>query len=157
MDNNESSPLERIGKLLEQYLNMFGQARVAFYSIPLFEDPESYSNYMNSFTSALRRANCRPAYAMSYDSIRGCRNILLIVQGYFRNDMNDVTDAAQRIMQLYSPFPIQFIADLPINYATIDQDKMRVFDAIHRIGFLPSSPQRLLPPHTRTFAISKLY
>ena len=31
MDNNESNPLERIGELLEQYLNMFGQARVAFY------------------------------------------------------------------------------------------------------------------------------
>ena len=28
MDNNESNPLERIGELLEQYLNMFGQASI---------------------------------------------------------------------------------------------------------------------------------
>ena len=154
---NENNQLERIGNLLEKYLISFGQARVAFYVFPALENYYEFTRYMNSFTSALKRFNCRPVYSWSYDSARGCYNMILIVQGYFRNDMNDVTEAAQRIWKLYSPFPIQFIADLPMNYATIDQDKMRVFDAIHRIGFLPSSPQRLLPPHTRTFAISKLY
>lgn len=155
--NKESEHFEKIGKLIEQYLSMFGQARVAFYSIPSFEAHDDYTRYMNSFTAALSRANCRPAYATSYDSNRGCYNVLLIVQGYFRNNMNDVTDAAQRIMRLYSPFPIQFIADFPMNYATIDKDKMMVFDVMNRIDFIPSNPQKLLPPHTRTFACSKLY
>ena len=156
MDNNESNPLERIGELLEQYLNMFGQARVGFYRIPFFEESESYSRYMNSFTAALNRANCRPAFAMSLDSSRGYYNILLIVQGYLRNDMNDVTDAAQRIMRLYSPFPIQFVVDLPMSYISVDQDKMKVLEVMNQIDFIPTTPQRLLPPHTRTFAISRL-
>ena len=111
---NENEQLERIGNLLEKYLISFGQARAAFYVFPSLENHNDFPKYLNSFTSALKRANCRPVYSWSYDAARGCYNMILIVQGYFRNNMDDVTDAAQRIWRYYSPFPIQFVAE--INY-----------------------------------------
>ena len=83
--------------------------------------------------------------------------MILIVQGYFRNDVNDVTDAAQRIWKLYSPFPVQFIAEMPVTDASITQDKMRLWEIMNGMQFTSSGPQRLLPPHQRTFACSKLY
>ena len=111
---NENDQLERIGNLLEKYLISFGQARAAFYVFPSLENHNDFPKYLNSFTSALKRANCRPVYSWSYDAARGCYNMILIVQGYFRNNMDDVTDAAQRIWRYYSPFPIQFVAEIPV-------------------------------------------
>jgi hypothetical protein len=154
---NESIQLERIGNLLDKYLVSFGQARVAFYIFPSLENYYDFTRYLNSFTSALKRANCRPVYSWSYDSIRGCYNMILLVNGYFRNDMNDVTDAAQRIWKLYSPFPIQFVAEMPIDNASIDQGKLKLFEIMNGMHFSSSGPQRVLPPHQRAFACSKLY
>ena len=83
--------------------------------------------------------------------------MILIVQGYFRNDMNDVTDAAQRIWKLYSPFPVQFIAEMPITDASIAQDKTRLWEIMSGMQFTSSGPQPLLPSHQRAFACSRLY
>ena len=154
---NENNQLERIENLLEKYLISFGQARVAFYVFPALENYYEFTRYMNSFTSALKRFNCRPVYSWSYDSARGCYNMILIVQGYFRNDMNDVTEAAQRIWKLYSPFPIQFIGDLSVDYTTIEQDKMSLWEIMSGMQFTSSIPQKILPPHQRSFACSRLF
>lgn len=154
---NETTQIERISSLIEQYLSSFGQARIAFYSFPSLEDHRVFTRYLNSFISALKRANCRPAYSWNYDSCRGCYKMILIVSGYFRDDMNDITDAAQRIWKYYSPFPIQYIAEMPVRYETVSQDKMSLFDIMSNMAFVPTNPQRLLPPHHRAFACSKLY
>jgi len=154
---NESIQLERIGNLLDKYLVSFGQARVAFYIFPSLENYCDFTRYLNSFTSALKRANCRPVYSWSYDSIRGCYNMILLVNGYFRNDMNDVTDAAQRIWKLYSPFPIQFVAETSISQESIAQDKQRLWEIMNGMQFTSSLSQRILPLHQRAFACSKLY
>ena len=154
---NETMQLERIGNLLEKYLISFGQARAAFYVFPSLENHNDFPKYLNSFTSALKRANCRPVYSWSYDAARGCYNMILIVQGYFRNNMDDVTDAAQRIWRYYSPFPIQFVAEMPVDYATLEQDKMRLWEIMNGMQFVSSGAQRVLPFHQRAFSCSRLY
>jgi len=154
---NEIDQIERINTLLEKYLISFGQARIALYVFPYLENHNDFTRFLNAFSSALRRANCRPVYSWSYDSIRGCYNMMLIVSGYFRSDMTDITDAAQRIWKLYSPFPVQFVADLPVDYATIEEDKTALRGIMNGMQFTSSGPQRLLPPHQRSFACSKLY
>ena len=154
---NENAQLERIRSLIEKYLTCFGQARVALYAFPCLEDHREFTRYLNAFMSSLKRANTRPVYSWSYDSCRGCYNMILIVSGYFRNDMNDVTERAQRIWSLYSPSPIQFIAEMPVDNTTMDQDKTRLLETMSGMRFPSSMPQRLLPPHQRSFACSKLY
>ena len=154
---NEVSQLERISNLIEKYLTCFGQARIALYVFPCLENHYEFSRYLNAFTSALKRKNTRPVYSWSYDSCHGCYNLILIVSGYFRNDMNDVTDAAQRIWKLYSSFPIRFVADMPVCFASLDQDKQHLFAVMSEMNYASSNPQRLLPSHQRAFACSKLY
>ena len=154
---NETVQIERTGTLLENYLTSFGKARVALYCFPHLEDYNKFAKYLNTFKTALTRANCRPVYSWSYDSYRGCYNLLLIVNGYFREDMNDVTDAANRIWKLYSPFPLQFIAEMPVNYASMDQDKLKLMGIMDEMQFASSPFQRILPPHQRSFACSKLF
>ena len=81
---NETAQLERIGNLLEKYLFSFGKARAAFYIFPSLENYYDFTKYMNSLTSTLKRSNCRPVYSWFYDGSRGCYNMIMIVQGYFR-------------------------------------------------------------------------
>ena len=154
---NENDQIARINTLLEKYLISFGQARIALYVFPYLENHNDFTRFLNAFSSALRRANCRPVYSWSYDSSRGCYNMILIVNGYFRSDMTDITDAAQRIWKLYSPFPIQFVAEMPLDNATMAQDKTQLLEIMNGMAFTSSTPRRLLPPHQRSFACSKLY
>ena len=154
---NEAVQLERIGNLLEKYLICFGKARAAFYVLPALENYYVFTRYMNAVTMALKRANFRPVYSWSYDGSRGCYNLIMIVQGYFRNDMNDVTDAIQRIWKLYSPFPVQFVAETPICQESLAQDKMMLWEIMNRMQFTTSLSQRVLPAHQRAFACSKLF
>ncbi len=153
---DETVIMERTGTLFENYLTSFGKAWVAFYCFPCLEDPNRFPRYLNALTTALKRANCRPVYSWSYDVYRGCFNLILIVSGYFRDDMNDVTDAVQRLWKLYSPFPIQFVAEMPVNYESKDQDKIRILDVMNRMQFACSPPQRVLAPYQRSFACSKV-
>lgn len=154
---NEATRLERIEKLIEQYVNNFGKARIAIYFFPDLENHGDFPRFLNAFLSALRRANSRPAYSWTYDSCRKIHSLFLIVSGYFRNDMQDINDAARRIWQLYSPSPVQFIAETPVDGSTLVQDKMKIMEIINSTQFSCSIPQRILPFHQRTFACSKLY
>ena len=153
---NSLTQLEKINDLIEWYLNSFGKARIALYVFPLLEKHTDFTSYLNSFVSALRRADCRPVYSWSYDLMHSCYNLLLIVNGHFRENMDDITYAAERIWQLYSSFPLQMVSDIPVSLDTLDQDKMNLFNVMNKMEFVPNSPQKVLPSHQRVFACSKM-
>ena len=153
---NSLTQHEKISKLVEWYVNSFEKARIALYVFPLLEKHTDFTSYLNSFISTLRRADCRPVYSWSYDPIHSCYNILLIVTGHFRTNMDDITCAAERIWNLYSPCPIQMVADIPVCLSSLDQDKMKLFDVMSKMDFIPESPQMILPSHQRLFACSKI-
>ena len=154
---DETTQVERISSMIDAFAIAFGSARAAIYCFPNVHDHSAFVRYLGSFLSLLRRADLRPVYSWSYDAARGCYNMILIVQGYFRNNMDDVTDAAQRIWRYYSPFPIQFVAEMPVDYATLEQDKMRLWEIMNGMQFVSSGAQRVLPFHQRAFSCSRLY
>ena len=154
---NDIAMLERISDLVENYLYRLGKAWVAFYIFPNLENHYDFARFVRLFMMSLKRAICCPGYLWSYDSNKGCYYLILLVNGCFRHGMNDITDTAQRIWNRYSPFPIQFIAEMLITSETKDQDKTKILEIINGMQFVSSTPQRLLPPHHRTFACSTLY
>ena len=153
---NSFTQHERISQLVEWYVTSFEKARIGLYVIPLLEKHTDFTSYLNSFISALRRADCRPVYSWSYDPIHLCYNVLLIVSGVFRTNMNDITNAAERIWNLYSPCPLQLVSDVPVCLASLDQDKRNLFNVMNEMDFIPESPQMVLPSHQRVFACSKM-
>ena len=70
--------------------------------------------------------------------------------------MNDITNAAERIWNLYSPCPLQLVSDVPVCLASLDQDKRNLFNVMNEMDFIPESPQMVLPSHQRVFACSKM-
>ena len=153
---NSFTQHERISQLVEWYVTSFEKARIGLYVFPLLEKHTDFTSYLNSFISALRRADCRPVYSWSYDPIHLCYNVLLIVSGFFRTNMNDITNAAARIWNLYSPCPLQMVSEIPACLGSLDQDRMNLFNVMNEIDFIPESPQMVLPSHQRVFACSKM-
>ena len=153
---NSLTQHEKISKLVEWYVSSFEKGRIALYVFPLLEKHTDFTSYLNSFISALRRADCRPVYSWSYDLMHSCYNLLLIVNGHFRTNMDDITYAAERIWQLYSQFPLQMVSDIPVSLSSLEQDKMNLFNVINKMEFIPNSPQMVLPSHQRVFACSKM-
>lgn len=154
---NETTQLERISSMIDTFSTAFGSARVAIYCFPKLQDHSLFTRYLNSFLSLLRRADCRPVYSWSFDSNRSCYNLILVVNGYFRNDVQDITEAAQRIWTSYSHEPIQFITDIPVKAESLIYDKQIIFNTLISNSFFPKSPQRILNPHQRAFACSHVF
>ena len=147
---------EKINDLIEWYLNSFGKARIALYVSPLLDKHSDFTSYLNSFISALKRADCRPVYSWSFDFMHSCYNFLLIVSGHFRENMDDITCLAERIWLRYSQYPIRMVNDVPVSLASLDQDKMNLLGIMNRMDFIPESPQIVLPSHQHVFACSKM-
>lgn len=154
---NQTTQIERISSMIDTFSTAFGSARAAIYCYPKLQDHALFAKYLGSFLSLLRRADYRPVYSWSFDSNRDCYNFILVVNGYFRTNVQDITEAAQRIWQLYSTEPIQFIADLPITADTLQNDKQRIFDVLTSSSFFPKTPQKLLSSHQRAFSCSRVF
>lgn len=153
---NSLTQHEKISNLVEWYVNSFEKARIALYVFPFLEKHTDFTSFLNSFISALRRSDCRPVYSWSYDQINSCYKMILVVNGHFRTNMDDVTSAAERIWNLYSPDLMQMIADVPVYLSSLQQDKMNLFNLISENRFIPESPQIILPAHRRVFACSRM-
>ena len=154
---NEATQKESICSLIETFSLSFGCARVAIYIFPELSDYSLFARYLNTFLCVLRRYNCRPVYSWSYDSNKRCYKFILIVNGYFRRDVQDITDTAKRIWLSYSAEPIQFIADIPVSSHTLQYDEQRILDVLSSTSYFPQEPQRILNPHQRSFACSRVF
>ena len=154
---DEAAKQERIEELVEQYVTSFGMARVGLFFLSGLKNHSDFSSFLNAFLSALRRANCRPAYSWSYDSCRDKYSLLLIVSGYFRKDMQDIYDAAIRIWSFYSICSAELVAEIPVDIESLNKDIVTIRETMNAVQFSPATSQRILPCHQRTFACSKLF
>lgn len=152
---SKSFVFAKLENLIEEYVEVHHQARAALYILPALENYYEFTRFMNALLSLLKRADIAPLYSWIYDSTRGCYKMVLLVKGSNRNDMTDITNAIVRIWKLYSPYSVQFISDIPINYNSIIQNVTQMEDIMNQIDFIPSIPQKLLPSHQRAFAISQ--
>ena len=153
---NETTQVERISSMIDAFAIAFGSARVAIYCFPNVHDHTIFARFINSFMSLLRRADLRPVYSWSFDSNRDCYNLILVVNGYFRNDVRDITETAQRIWQSLSIETIELIADMPVTTDTLQSDRERVLNTLFSSSFFPKQPQRLNRFHQRAFSCSRV-
>lgn len=154
---NQIDQIEKVSTMIDTFSTSFGSARAAIYFFPKLQEHTQFTRFLNSFLTLLRRANCRPAYSWIYDSNREHYNFILIINGYFRNDVQDITDVAQRLWSNYSTEPINFIADIPVKLDTLASDKQHILDVLDQSSFFPNEPQRILNLHQRAFACSRLF
>ena len=86
---------ERIRLMISTYIYRFGLGYVGAYWIPQADRVSSWADYLSILTTTLNREGQRPVHMW----IRSGEDCLLVlcVNGYFRNNMDDITDIVQRL------------------------------------------------------------
>ena len=93
---------ERIRGLVSSYLERFGLAHTGLYYLSNVTDTPGWTTFLTILKITLDREGLRPAHLW----IRSGKDALLLlcVNGYFRTNLNDVTDIMRRLWILRAPY-----------------------------------------------------
>ena len=155
--NSNIEKITRISQQIDDYVNSLGKAQIAVYQFPALNERRDFSLFLNALMANLRRAELRPVYSWSYDVNSEAYTLILLVNGYWRNDMNDVTEAVNRLWNLYSTGYSKKIADMAVNIETQEQDKAALWNILQQAVFSPINCARVNPFHQRQFACCRVY
>ena len=146
---------ERISRMIDSFSEAYGSARVAIYSFPLLQDDSPFKYFRKTFFSLLDRTeNCR-SFSWIVDPCKKCVSLILLVSGYFRNDVHDISAAAHRIWSTVSNTQIQLVADIPVLPNTLARDKECILNILLSSSIFPIKHQMLMNYHQRSFAFSR--
>lgn len=86
---------ERFRVMISTYIHRFGLGYVGAYWIPQATEVSDWADYLSILTTTLNREGQRPVHMW----IRSGEDCLLVlcVNGYFRSNMDDITDIMQRL------------------------------------------------------------
>ena len=89
---------DRIRGLIMTYISRFGLAYAGLYRLPGADEIQDWTGYMTVVNITLNREGMRPMHLWLRDG--SDMLLLLCVNGYFRANLNDVTDIMQRLWML---------------------------------------------------------
>ena len=105
--------IDRIMKITNRYLERFGRALIRIYYLPPLVENWKFTVFINSLLVTLRRMDLMPGYCWFVDANEG-HHLILWLNGYFRNDLSDVTPTVCRFWQIQSSLPLTVIDSIPL-------------------------------------------
>ena len=81
---------DRVIAMTEYYLARFGKAWLGIYYLPVLSENWRFTVFINSLLITLRRMDLMPVYCWFMED-NGGHYLFLCINGYFRNDLSDVT------------------------------------------------------------------
>ena len=91
--------------MLEYYLERFGKVWLGIYYLPALSENWRFSVFINSLLITLRRLDFMPVYCWFMDD-NGGHYLFLCINGYFRNDLSDVTQKINQLWMLHCQSPV---------------------------------------------------
>ena len=139
-------------EITDRYLERFGKILIGIYYLPPLAENEMFSVFINSLLVTLRRLDLMPCYTWFMDT-NGGHYLILWLNGYFRNDLSDVTPTINRLWQIQSSLPLSVIDSILLNAENPEYGKNRLMQFIysHRLN-----QPITLNWHQRTFGMSRL-
>lgn len=95
----------KIQRQLQTYIEHIGQAQIGLYRFSDIRNPEEWTGFISVINTTLSRLGQRPVHLWITSGSE--RILILIVNGYFRSTLNDVTEILQRLWarrSISSPF-----------------------------------------------------
>ena len=126
--------MDRINRIMEitnHYLERFGKVLIGIYYLPPLAENWKFTVFINSLLVTLRRMDLRPCYTWNMDASGG-HYLILWLNGYFRNDLSDVTPTINRLWQIHSQQPLSVIDSILLNVENPEYGKNRLI-----IGAIP--------------------
>ena len=139
-------------EITDRYLERFGKILIGIYYLPPLAENEMFSVFINSLLVTLRRLDLMPCYTWFMDT-NGGHYLILWLNGYFRNDLSDVTPTINRLWQIQSSLPLSVIDSILLNAENPEYGKNRLMQFIysHRLN-----QPITLNWHQRTFGMSRM-
>ena len=92
--------ISKVNRITEQYLERFGKVRIAIYHLVISQQ-EPFSSLINSLMIMLRRRDQMPCFTWFATAAPDSRYLILWSNGYFRNDLSDITPILFRLGELH--------------------------------------------------------
>ena len=139
-------------EITDRYLERFGKVLIGIYYLPPLAENGMFPVFINSLLVTLRRLDLMPCYSWNIDA-NGGHYLILWLNGYFRNDLSDVTPTINRLWQIQSSLPLSVIDSILLNAENPEYGKNRLMQFIysHRLN-----QPITLNWHQRTFGMSRL-
>ena len=90
----------KVNTTSNHYLERFGKVRVGIYHL-VTSQYYSFSRFLNALMITLRRQDLMPCYAWFATAAPDSRYLILWSNGYFRNDLSDITPTVFRLGELH--------------------------------------------------------
>ena len=93
--------MRKTDAITEQYLERFGRVRIGIYRL-MVSPHEPFSNFLGSLMIMLRRKDLMPCYVWFSTAVPETRYLIIWCNGYFHEDLEDVTQIVFRLGCLHS-------------------------------------------------------
>lgn len=138
--------------MTEYYLERFGKAWLGIYYLPVLSENWRFTVFINSLLITLRRLDLMPIYTWFMDD-NGGHYLFLCINGYFRNDLSDVTQKLNQLWRLHSPMPVTELDTIPLSAESQAVANARLRQFLYSPGLNQTVTANW---HQRTFGMSRL-
>ena len=91
--------IERIMQMTNVYLERFGRVLIGIYYLPPMYENWRFMRFINSLSITLRKLDLMPEYYW-FMTANGGHYLVLLLNGYFRNDLSEITPVINRLWQI---------------------------------------------------------
>ena len=144
--------IDRIMEITDRYLERFGKVLIGIYYLPPSAENGMFPVFINSLLVTLRRMDLMLGYTWFMNANEG-HYLILWLNGYFRNDLSDVTPTINRLWQIQSSLPLSVIDSVLLNVENPEYGKSRLRQFLHSPGL---NQPITLNWHQRTFGMSRM-
>ena len=115
-------------RMTDRYLERYGKALIGVYYLPQMAENWKFPVFMNSLLVTLRRMDLMPGYTWFMDTKEG-HYLILWLNGYFRNDLSDITPAVNRLWMIHSASQLTVIDCFSVSTENREygQERLKLF------------------------------
>ena len=144
--------IDRVMEITDRYLERFGKVLIGIYYLPPLAKNWKFAVFINSLLVTLRRMDLMPCYTW-FMGTNGGHYLILWLNGYFRNNLSDVTPTVCRLWQIQSSLPLTVIDSIPLSADNPEYGKSQ----LRQFLYSPELNQTVTANwHQRTFGMSRL-
>ena len=117
--------IERIMQMTDDYLERFGKVLIGIYYLPSMDENWRFMRFINSLSITLRRLDLMPEYSW-FMTADGGHYLVLLLNGYFRNNLSEITPVINRLWQNQSINSLTTVKCIPISTENQNYEKFRL-------------------------------
>ena len=138
--------------MTDRYLERYGKALIGVYYLTPLAENWKFAVFINSLQVTLRRMDLMPEYTWFMNANEG-HYLILWLNGYFRNDLSDVTPIINRLWQIQSSLPLTVIDSILLSTDNQEYGKSQLRQFLYSPGLNQTVTANW---HQRTFGMSRL-